>query len=201
MVRSLLIMRNMRRALPLLALSLSAVFAAAQDGQNVDPFEVAKTDNYIGVTVGTFLPFDSDVRDAFGTAPISYGIALAQPYRTARRGLRFDVTSLGLNSDGNNFFLLGGTVGYEVQALQQGNRPTAFARVGVGPAYYHYDVDRGGVQNDANGDRISFIGTAEIGYTFANRFILSGRYLATPDLDGLNFSGVQISLTYAAFKL
>lgn len=201
----LAIMRTMRRALNPLALSIFAAglasLASAQDGTTTDQEPTVKVDNYLGVSIGTYLPFDGDVRDAFGDAPISYGIALAQPYRTARRGLRFDVTSLGLNSNGNNFFLLGGTVGYEVQGLKQGDRPTAFARAGIGPAFYHYDVDRAGNGNDARGDKISFIGTAEVGYTFANRFILSGRYLATPSMDGLNFSGLQFSLTYAAFKL
>ena len=54
---------------------------------------------------------------------------------------------------------------------------------------------------DRSDDTISFLGSAEVGYTFANRFVASARYFLTPDLDGLNFSGLQFQLTYAAFKL
>lgn len=181
----------MRRVLPLAALSLVAAVSSAQSS--------SVRDNYLGVSIGTYLLTDGDTRDAFGTSPISYGIALVQPYRTAARGLRFDVQTLSLNAEGNTFFLLGGTIGYEVQALNQGDRPTAFARIGVGPAFYSYDVERGA--NDVDGSKISFLGSAEVGYTFADRFVLSAKYIVTPDLDGLNFSGLQFQLTFAAFKL
>lgn len=186
-------MRNMRRALPLAALSLVAAVASAQD--------VPRADNYLGLSIGTYILTDGNTRDIFGSAPVTYGVQLVQPYRTASRGIRFDLTSFSLNSEGSSFFLVGGTVGYEVQALNQGGRPTAFARVGVGPAFYSYDINRAGTANDVDGRRISFIGSAEAGYTFADRFVLSARYLMTPELDGLNFSGLQFQLTYAAFKL
>ena len=192
------IMSTMRRTLPLVTLALAASFSAAQDTVR-NQVEVARADTYLGATIGTYFLTDGNTRDAFGSSPVTYGFGLAQPYRTAKRGLRFDVTSLSLSSSGNNFFLLGGTVGYEVQALNNNGRPSAFARVGVGPAYYHYDVNRAG--NDVNGNRVSFLGTAEVGYTFAERFIVSARYLATPELSGYNFSGLQLSLTFAAFKL
>ncbi len=159
--------------------------------------------NYLGVSVGTYILTQGAARDAFGNAPVSYGVALVQPYRRAGRGLRFDVAGLSLNSGGNRLFLLGGTVGYEVQALPQGEKPTAFARVGVGPAYFSYDADLGSGVNrrNVNGNKIGFIGSAEVGYTLTRNFILSARYLQTQKFDGLDFSGIELKLTAAAFKL
>lgn len=187
-------MRDMRRALPFAALALSAVPA-------LSAAQVDTRNTYLGGSVGTYLFTDGDTRDEFGSAPISYGVALVQPYREARRGLRFDLASLALNANGNDFFMLGVTIGYEVQALRQGDKPTAFVRAGVGPAYYHVRVNRAGTANDIDTNEVSFIGSAEVGYTFADRFVLSAKYLATPTYGSLNFSGVQLQLTVAAFKL
>lgn len=167
--------------------------AAVGSAQTVRP------DNYLGVSIGTFLPSDSLTRDIFGDAPISYGVSLVQPYRQARRGPRFDFSTLSLNNDGNNFFMVGATIGYEFRADRDPNKPVTFARVGIGPMYQTYDVGNGAF--NASGNKFGVYGTGELGVTLTKNLILSARYYAMPDVDGLNFSGLQLSATIAAFKL
>ena len=206
---------TLRAALPLFALATVSSFARAEEPAPFTPAPIEpltasgvaraqfrnqnRPQNYLGASVGTYIFTQGNARDAFGNAPISYGVALVQPYRRAGRGLRFDATGLSLNSDGNRLFLLGATVGYEVQALKKGDEPSAFARIGVGPAYFSYNADYN--NRSVDGNKLGLIGSAEVGYTITRNFIVSARYLQTPEYDGLNFSGLELKLTAAFFKL
>lgn len=165
--------------------------------QNQNPL----SNSYIGVSVGTYLPSQGRTRDVFGSSPVSYGATLAQPYKLNSTRLRFDFDALSLNNDGNRFFMIGASVGYTrgFGATEGPNRNAGFFRVGVGPSYYNYDITQAGL--NSRGNRISFYGAAELGYTVAKNVILSARYLQTPRFDGYDFSGIELKVTLAAFKL
>lgn len=210
---------TLRAALPILSLAALTSLALADEArvytpEPLEPLTVSgvlargvgaqfsnrtRPQNYLGASVGTYIFTGGNARDAFGNAPVSYGAALVQPYRRAGRGPRFDATVLSLNSGGNNLFILGATIGYEVQALKKKDEPSAFARVGVGPAYFSYDANYN--NRSVDGRRLGLIGSAEVGYTITRNFIVSARYLQTPSYDGLNFSGLELKLTAALFKL
>jgi len=185
----------MRRATLVLSVLMAGVSGGSAYAQR------SGSENYLGASIGTYMPTQSRVREAFGSSMVSYGITVVQPYRPNSARLRFDVDSLSLSRNGNRFFFIGGSAGYTVGfgPVQGENRNAGFLRIGAGPAYFDYDVTQNFTKR--SGRRLALYGTAEAGYTVAKNILVSTRYVQTPKFDGYDFSGVELRLTFAAFKL
>lgn len=143
---------------------------------------------------GVYMPSDSKVRAIFGNNSAAFGFGFGPADRVGRKGLSFDVAGLGLRAPSNNFNMIGGTVGYEVQQ-SLGDNALGFARAGTGLGYYNYSIAPFGTVIES-GNKFAGLTAAEVGVVFNRSTTLSAQYLWMPSVGGYDFSGLRLQLAF-----
>lgn len=184
----------MKTLFPLALLGLVAVASAQDKGVSVGP------------TVGGYFFTNKLLRDGFGYPVISYGFSPVPTGRPAEHKIQPDINIISASKNGNKLFLLPVTAAYELQLIQKsngidrvyGDKPSIipFVRLLAGPAYYDYALtDSVGVRR--SGKTVGITAGAVVGVAFSQRLTLSGGYNYFSKVDGLDFSGFSVNLTYS----
>ncbi len=182
-------MRNVPYVAVLAAL---AVFPALGSAQSVEGF------SNFGVQAGLFMPSSREVRDAFGSNWLSFGLGATGAQKYEKTKTKIDWNVISGEKDGNRVFLLTPSYGLVMPLGDRGAsaQPYVAARVGISYMDYALDVDHERV----SGKRIGFNGNAELGVNLSDRLNISVRYDVFSKQQGLNFNGLSLSLTYGFLR-
>lgn len=185
---------NMKWCVAMCALALTGS-ALAQTNRNGRPM--------LGVELGVYLPQDSLIRDRFGSSLLRVGVGYLANRRSLARKFTPEFGLISANNNGNRLLIIPVTLGYEFHFTRPGDEEQntiPYARLAAGLAYYDYDVSTG-PGTRARSRRIAPTGTLEGGLIIGDNLRLSARYYLFSETDGLNFSGLQFSLTYGFIRI
>lgn len=183
-----------------LAAGVSAAFASTDEDRK----------KWWGVDVGAYFPTQSEIRDAFGDTLMRFGVRPFERRISDKWKFIVDVHALSARKDGNKLFAMPVTFGLTRSFGNPESKAIPFVQVAAGPAYYDYTIYRD-VEVSAEGgkkverERISkkrFGGNAnfEVGMLFDHRFALVARADVYTKSDDFDFSGISLTLSYAAFR-
>jgi hypothetical protein len=152
----------------------------------------------VSASVESYLPSDGTARSIFGNAPTAFGVNV-QVYQAdwpqgAQFGWSVDLFSLVNNS--NSIFVLSPQVSLE-QHVPLANQLWAFGKLSAGPAYFDYSFDTPDGSH-WGAKRIGADGDAEVGLRYGPVEV-AAKYRLLTEAAGVNFSGLQLSLTWYLF--
>lgn len=158
-----------------------------------------------GVDVGFYRPTSGEIRDAFGDSLFRFGLRPFENRITKDWKFAVDVTILSARSGDDRLLAIPLTFGFTRSFGNPEDTAIPFVQVAAGPAYYDYaigrDVEAEGTTTERVKDRKWGSNVnLEAGVMFNRRFSVSVRgdwYSKTDDFD---FSGVSLTLSYAAFR-
>lgn len=153
----------------------------------------------LGVQGGLFIPTDGEIRDAFGSSLLSFGLGATSRQEFKQRSLRWDWNVISADKNGNRVFILTPSVGFVFPLGDATGVTRPYWAVRGGVAYMDYSVDTG--DERVSGSGIVFNGNAELGVSVSDRLNLSLRYDLFGERDGLNFNGLSLNLTYGFLRL
>jgi hypothetical protein len=191
-------MQFMGKWLGLAAALTMGTMALAQDG---------KSKPWWGVDVGFYHPTSNEISDRFGDTLFRLGIRPFEDRITKDWKFAVDFTVLTARKRGDRLLAIPLTFGFTRSFGNPEGSAIPFVQFGVGPAFYDYSITRdapvetnGTTTERVKDSRWGGNANIEVGVMFNRRFSVSVRgdwYTKTDDFD---FSGVSLSLSYAAFK-
>jgi hypothetical protein len=156
--------------------------------------------NFLGIEGGFFMPTDSVMRGLFGTSVPALGFSVGNQGNQADKWrLTANFNFVSANKDGNRFFILPVTaaIGRIFGDTKQSMRP--YVRVGVGMAYMDYSLNIG-PGNTPAAKRFAPVGNAEVGVIIGERFRIAAAYYWLQKVNNLDFSGLQLTLSYSVLR-
>ncbi len=170
---------------------LAAALATSALGQN-------KTFS-IGADGGAYFPSNSVIRNAFGASIFNIGPSFGPSIHVANGKFGVTGSAIHASKNGNTFLVLQGMVDYEkLLGKPIANMAYPYVKVAAGLAYADYSFDNNGSHFGAK----RFIPTSqvELGIVINNRFKLAASYNLFSSVDGFNFDGLELKLTYSIIQ-
>lgn len=149
----------------------------------------------IGLKVGSYFPFSEDVRQSFGDVWPIVSISPMRIGKPERWSFAADLTVYDQRRHGNRALLVPITFGIAREfGISDETKPYVALRVGP----YYGSVD---AKPDADGTRWGWNANAAVGITFNERFYVEMRYDWFDEIEGLDFSGLQVLAGFKLFEL
>jgi len=186
----------------------SAVLAASISTALCAPADDRK--NWWGVDVGAYFPSSSEIRDIFGDALLRVGIRPFEQRVSEKWKFIVDVNALAARKHGSKLFVMPVTFGFTRSFGDPESKSIPFVQVAAGPAYYDYTILREAEMETTGGKgssderiskkRIGANANIEVGMLFDHRFAVVLRGDFYTKADDLDFNGISLTLSYAAFR-
>lgn len=154
----------------------------------------------LGISVGFYLPADSEIRDLVGKSFFQFGFSPGVGIQKEKFSIRPELSFLGGSGNGNRFNIIAVPITATMPLGQPGQKSMPYLAAGFGPTYYDYNITRTGPINFRD-TGIGTIAHVEAGLVLGESMRLSARYNMLSEKDGFNFNGVQISLSWQFFRL
>jgi hypothetical protein len=180
----------------IMALAAFGCLATASFAQSTDQI-------LLGVTAGWYLPTGSALRDAFGSQIFTIGFTPVATGRPSSGSITPSFNIIGASKDGSNFLLIPVTLGYEYHfGSDDANATTVpYARLEGGISYYNFSIDEGGPTNVEGNSRFGWVGAAELGISLNKTIKLNASYYLFEKESGIDFSGIQLGVTFGFIRL
>lgn len=186
------------RAILFLGLSALPLAALAQTKDpQAQPKEKERPKHEIGIDAGVYIPTNSTIRGVYGTG-LKVGISPVTRIRNDKWHWDGD---LGLISDSNNgakLLIVPVNVCYERAFGPESSENQPFIRFSAGLVYNDHRFDLNGVH--VSNKTVGADGAVEVGTVLAKKWRLSARYNLFTKSDDFDFSGLVLTVQYAAFK-
>jgi hypothetical protein len=178
-----------------LALATFGCCAAVSFGQSADQL-------MLGINAGWYLPTGSIIKRALGAQIFTIGLTPIPTTRPSSGSVTPSFNIIGADKDGSNFLLVPVTLGYEYHFTNDDTATTVpYARIEGGFSYYKYSINEGGPSNvDGNG-RFGYVGDAELGLSLNKTIRLNAKYYLFEKESGIDFSGLQLGVTFGLIRL
>jgi hypothetical protein len=183
-----------RGVLPAALLGLAAISSAQQ--------------SWVGPELGVYLPTSGKLRDALGDRWVSFGAGFLRQQEQPSRRMSWDWEAVSQSKNGSKVFMAAVSYGYNIPFGSQGQLPNMiqteratfqpYAALRAGGSYIDFAVNTDGKRE--SGKRVGLNANAELGVLVGDRLKLSARYDFFPTHNGLDFSGVTLSVRYGLFR-
>ncbi len=156
-----------------------------------------------GVSVGWYFPTNGLIRDRFGNKVFDVGFSA--PFQGVQnQGGQQSSTSFGIISaekSGDRMMIIPATFGIMKMTggRGEGTKPYVAARAGV--AYFDYRVTDPDTASRRSGRKFNFTANVEGGLILNQNLRLAAKYNWFPKVDGFDFSGIEVKLSYQFFRL
>jgi hypothetical protein len=181
-----------KRALALLALFVGCSSAFAEDSASRD------RKRWWGFDVGFFRPNSSEIRNAFDDYMIRFGFRPFEDRISEKWRVIFDFTVLAADRNDNRLLAIPVTVGVTRSLGSPESDLIPFVQAGIGPAYYDYSIVRGTERISTK--RVGGNANLELGVLMSRRLAIVGRADFYTETDDFDFSGVSLTVSWAAFR-
>ena len=167
-------------------------------GEFLRPRPWFPTEYEVYVSYEAYLPTDPVARNIFGNSPSAFGLGFQvyQPDIPAGLKVGWSVDFFSLINGSNSVFVLAPQITAE-QYEPIGKNLWAFGKLSAGPAYFDYAFDMPDGRH-FGAKRFGGDGSAEVGLRYGPVELAANYRLLTQPV-GVNFSGVQLSLTWYVF--
>jgi hypothetical protein len=158
-----------------------------------------------GIDAGVYIPTSSEIRDAFGDGLFKFGLRPFENRITRDWKFTTDITILTARGNGNRLLAVPITFGF-TRSFGDPDAPSVpFFQIAAGPAYFDYSIER---EVQVQGPSVQRVKdrkwgsnvNAELGVLFNRRLAVSLRGDWYSETDDFDFSGVSLTLSYAAFR-
>ncbi len=176
-----------------------AALAASAMGQSRNP-------TWWGVDLGVYRPNASEIRDAFGDTLFRFGLRPFENKITRDWKFTVDVNILSARRGDDRLLAIPLTFGFTRSFGNPEDAAIPFVQVAAGPAYFDYSIERDAPETQGKSTvqvkdrRWGSNVNAEFGVMFNRRLCLSLRGDWYSKADDFDFSGVSLTLSYAAFR-
>lgn len=156
---------------------------------------VAVTRIPIGLKVGSYFPTCGETRGLFGDIWPIVSISPMRIGKPERWSLAADITVYDQRWHDNRALLIPITIGVAREfGISENTKPYVALR--VGPSYASVDA-----KPNAYGSGWGWNANAAVGVTFSERFYFEVRYDWFDEMEGLDFSGLQLLAGFRLFEL
>lgn len=184
----------------ILAICASTAFSSTIDDRK----------NWWGLDVGAYFPTSSEIRDVFGDAMLRVGIRPFERRISDKWKFIVDVNALAARKHGSKLFIMPITFGFTRSFGSPDSNSIPFVQVAAGPAYYDYTIyrsteisdmgDKGSDTERISKKRFGANANIEAGILLNHRFAIIARGDFYSKADDFDFSGISLTLSYAAFR-
>ncbi len=164
----------------------------------------------IGIGVGLFYPSSGQVKADVGSQFLSFGLAGTSTGLPSQGTITPEYNLIWGNGNGNKFFLLPVTVGYQynfginTNIHRVGNYSGTFLpylRPFAGLAYFDYSITDFASETHYSDKQIGATYGLEGGVLISSRLKLSATYNFFTQTNGISFNGFTVSATYSFLSL
>ena len=156
----------------------------------------------IGVSVGIFDPSSAQIKKDLGSQFLSFGLGGAQTGRPSEGAVTPEYTLIIASGNGNKFFVLPLTYGYEYHFGSASNSKfLPYVRPFAGLAYYDYSITDLASGQHSSAKQLGGTYGLEGGVIIGNKLKVSAAYNYFTNAGGFSFNGLTLSATYSLFKL
>ncbi len=177
----------------LAAVTLLSAGALAQTNTTTRLF-----DGKFGISAGAYFPQSAALREAFDDAILSVGFQVIDDRFEDRWKFKPDLSLIRAERRGNDLTVAILSFGAG-RSFGKSESSTPYVQGGVGLAYFDYDFVAGGTSY--NDSRLGWATHVEAGVIMNQSLKLSARYNFLSKQSGVNFSGLELTLSYGFFRL
>lgn len=155
----------------------------------------------MGISVGVFMPMDSEMKSLFGDTWFQYGFSPSIKLRNKETDIRPELSILSQSKDGNRLLIVSVPVSFVKRFADENSSSVPYVNFGAGPTFFDYSIQRVGSLTRYDKDRFGWSVHGEVGLVLSNRIRVHTRYVKFSEHDGFRFDGVQLGLSYQFFSL